>query len=203
MNGDRLAVLVSGSGTNLQAMIDASRRGEMAGTIAVVISNRPGVKALERAALAGIESVVIDHKVFADRAAFDAALAGALAARDIDFVFLAGFMRLLTPAFVARWRGRLVNIHPSLLPAFPGAHAIHDALAAKATETGVTIHFVDEGTDTGPIIAREAVAVRADDSEDSLAERVHAVEHRLYPRVVDAVVRGRVRLEARTVTGTV
>jgi phosphoribosylglycinamide formyltransferase-1 len=198
----RIAVLVSGSGSNLQAMIDASARGEMAGQLALVISNKPGVLALERAAKAGIESVTFDHRKFADRAQFDAALTDAMASRDIDYVILAGFMRLLTPGFVTRWRGRLVNIHPSLLPAFPGAHALRDAVAAHATRTGVTIHFVDEGTDTGPIIAQEGVDVRPDDSEESLATRVHSVEHRLYPRVVDALVRGRIRLEGRTVIGS-
>jgi phosphoribosylglycinamide formyltransferase-1 len=201
VSGDRLGVLVSGSGTNLQAMIDASRRGTMAGRIAVVVSNKPGVKALERAAAAGIEAVVIDHRQYADRTAFEAALHEALTARRVDYVILAGFMRLLTPGFVSRWRGRIVNIHPSLLPAFPGAHAIRDALAAKAAETGVTIHFVDEGTDTGPIIAQGAVPVQPDDTEETLAARVHVVEHELYPRVVDGLARGQIRLDGRTVVG--
>lgn len=203
MSVGRIAVLVSGSGSNLQAMIDASARGDMAGELAVVVSNKPGVLALERAAKAGIEAVVFDHRKFADRAQFDAALSEALVERSVDYVILAGFMRLLTPAFVTRWRGRLVNIHPSLLPAFPGAHALRDAVAARATRTGVTIHFVDEGTDTGPVIVQESVEVRPDDTEDTLATRVHAVEHRLFPRVVDALVRGRIRLEGRTVVGSV
>lgn len=202
MSGDSLAVLVSGSGTNLQAMLDASGLGTMAGRIVAVISNRPGVRALERAQSAGIEAVVIDHRAFADRPAFESALHEALTTRRADYVLLAGFMRLLTAGFVSKWRGRLVNIHPSLLPAFPGAHAIREAVLAKAAETGVTIHFVDEGTDTGPIIAQERVALRPADTEESLAERIHAVEHRLYPRVVDALVRGRVRLDGRTVVGT-
>lgn len=203
MSEVRLAVLVSGSGSNLQAMIDASQRGEMAGRIAVVISNKPGVRALDRAASVGIEAIVLNHKEFADRAAFDSALTDALTSRSVDFVLLAGFMRVLTPGFVTKWKGRLINIHPSLLPAFPGAHAIRDAFVAKTTETGVTIHFVDEGTDTGPIIAQGAVAVRREDSEETLAERIHAVEHRLYPRVVDALVKGRVKLDGRTVIGSV
>ena len=199
MSTGRLAVLVSGSGSNLQAMIDASARGEMAGQLVVVVSNRPGVRALERAGTAGVEGLVLDHKLFTDRPAFEAALHESLTRRAIDYVILAGFMRLLTPGFVSRWRGRLVNIHPSLLPAFPGGHAIRDAVQAKASQTGVTVHFVDEGTDTGPIIAQEALAVRPDDTEDSLAERIHAVEHRLYPSVVDALVRGRIHLDGRTV----
>lgn len=199
----RVAVLVSGSGSNLQAMIDARSRGELSANLAVVLSNRPGVKALERAANAGIEALVIDHKAFANRAAFDEAMTAALVERGIELVVLAGFMRLLSPAFVSHWRGRLVNIHPSLLPAFPGAHAIKDAVEAKATKTGVTIHFVDEGTDTGPIIAQAEVPVLPDDTEDSLASRIHAEEHKLYPRVVEALVRGDVKLEGRSVIGSI
>lgn len=199
----KLAVLVSGSGTNLQAIIDAIGRGEVAATLALVLSNKPGVKALDRARAAGVEAVVLDHKQFTDRAAFDRALDEALRARGIELVVLAGFMRLLGNAFVASWRGRLVNIHPSLLPAFPGAHAIRDAVTAGAEKTGVTIHFVDEGTDTGPVIAQESLDVVAGESEDALATRIHAIEHRLYPKAVDAVARGIVRLEGRNVVGTV
>jgi phosphoribosylglycinamide formyltransferase-1 len=193
VSGDRLAVLVSGSGTNLQAMIDASRAGTMAGTLAVVVCNRPGAKALDRAAAAGIEALLLDHKTFADRAAYDEALHAALVQRQIDFVILAGFMRILTPGFVSKWKGRLVNIHPSLLPAFPGAHAIRDAIGAKVQRTGVSIHFVDEGTDTGRIITQEVIEVLPTDTEETLAARIHAVEHRIYPPVVDSLVRGRLR----------
>ena len=199
----RVAVLVSGSGSNLQAMIDARARGELTAELALVISNRPGVRALERAAGAQIETLVIDHKAYANREAFDEALHSALVAHGIDLVVLAGFMRLLTPTFVSRWRGRLVNIHPSLLPAFPGAHAIRDAIAAKADRSGVTIHFVDEGTDTGPIIAQTAVPVLPEDTEETLATRIHAEEHRLYPRVVEALTLGVVKLDGRSVIGTV
>jgi phosphoribosylglycinamide formyltransferase-1 len=196
-------VLVSGSGSNLQAMIDASHRQQMAGQLVVVISNKPGVRALERATTAGIEPLVIDHKKFSDRAAFDAALDAALTSRQIDYVLLAGFMRLLTPGFVSKWKGRLINIHPSLLPAFPGAHAIRDAVVARVQQTGVTIHFVDEGTDTGPIIAQGTVGVVPGDTKETLAERIHAVEHQLYPRAVDALVQGLVRLEGGQVVGAV
>ena len=199
----RVAVLVSGSGSNLQAMIDARARGELSANLAVVISNRPGVKALDRAATAGIEAVVIDHKAFPNRPAFDEALHAALAERQIELVVLAGFMRLLSATFVSRWKGRLVNIHPSLLPAFPGAHAIKDAVEAKATKTGITIHFVDEGTDTGPIIAQAEVPVFPEDTEDALASRIHVEEHKIYPRVVEALVRDAVKLEGRSVIGSV
>jgi phosphoribosylglycinamide formyltransferase-1 len=199
----RLAVLVSGSGSNLQAMLDARAAGRLAAEIAVVVSNRPGVKALERATAAGVPAEVVDHKAFAGRPDFDAALDATLRRYGVEYVSLAGFMRLLTPAFVRAWQGRLVNLHPSLLPAFPGAHAIAEALAAGVRETGVTVHFVDEGTDTGPVIAQEPVPVLPGDTEESLAARVHAVEHRLYPRALEAVCTRRVRLEGRTVLGSI
>lgn len=195
----RIAVLVSGSGSNLQAILDARREGRLSGDVALVVSNRPGVKALERAEKASVEALVLDHKAFASRHEYDAALHAELERRRIDLVVLAGFMRLLSADFVRQWYGRLVNIHPSLLPEFPGAHAIADALGAGAARTGVTVHFVDEGTDTGPIIAQEAVEVRPDDTEETLAERVHAVEHRLYPTVVDRLAAGRIRLDGRRV----
>jgi phosphoribosylglycinamide formyltransferase-1 len=191
----RVAVLVSGGGTNLQAMIDARARGDLTAELAFVLSNRPGVKALERARDANIDALVLDHKTFPDRAAFDRALDVELRSRGIDVVVLAGFMRLLTPEFVSAWYGRVVNIHPSLLPEFPGAHAIRDCLAARANRTGVTIHFVDAGTDTGPIIAQGEVAVEPHDTEETLALRIHHVEHHLYPRVVELVARGQIRLE--------
>lgn len=194
MSAPRLAVLVSGTGSNLQALIDAQARGELSGRIVLVVSNRPGVLALERAAQAGIEAVVLDHRSYADRAAFDRALDALLRSREVEWIALAGFMRLLGAEFVRAWQGRLVNIHPSLLPAFPGAKAIRDALAAGVRQTGVTIHFVDEGTDTGPVIAQEPVDVLPADTEETLAARVHTVEHRLFPRALEAVLSGRARL---------
>lgn len=191
----RIGVLVSGSGTNLQALIDARHRGELAATLAVVVSNVPGVKALERATRAGIATVVLDHRAFADRDAFDRALDVELQSRGVNLVVLAGFMRLVGATFVKAWYGRLVNIHPSLLPEFPGTHAVRDALAARAARTGVTIHFVDTGTDTGPIISQQALDISPDDTAETLALRLHHVEHGLYPRVVDALARGLVTLE--------
>jgi len=189
----RIAVLVSGSGSNLQAMIDARTRGELTGTLALVLSNRPGVRALERAASAGIPAVVLDHKAFASREAFDLALHDTLKQHGIELVVLAGFMRLLGATFVGWWQGRLVNIHPSLLPAFPGAHAIRDACEARASRTGVTIHFVDAGTDTGPIIAQQGLDIGPDEPIASVETRIHAIEHQLYPQVVDLLARGEVR----------
>lgn len=199
----KLAVLVSGNGSNLQAMIDARVRGEFTPEIRVVISNRPGVGALERATRAGIEAVVLDHKTFPDRVSFDTALDAELRKRGVEWIALAGFMRLLSPGFVSSWRGRLVNVHPSLLPAFPGARALQAALEAGVDRTGVTVHFVDEGTDTGPAIAQAPVPIVPGDTEDTLASRVHEVEHRLFPRAVAAVATGRVKLEGDRVVGSV
>jgi phosphoribosylglycinamide formyltransferase 1 len=170
-----IGVLVSGEGTNLQALIGAGL------PIACVASNKPGVRALERAEAAGIETAVFELDGYPDRAARDEALADWLADRDVDLVVLAGYMHLLTGAFLGRFPERVVNVHPSLLPAFPGAHAIDDALAAGVETTGVTVHLVDEGLDTGPVIAQEDVPVAP---RETLVERIHAVEHRLLPEVV-------------------
>lgn len=195
MTRPRIAVLVSGSGTNLQKLIDAQRGGALQAEIALVVSNRPGAKGLERAKEAGIDALALDHRAYADRASFDHALDAALRERGVQLVVLAGFMRILTAEFVRDWAGRLVNIHPSLLPAFPGGRAIRDALEAGVDRTGVTVHFVDEGTDTGPIIAQEAVRIEPGDTEETLHARLQEVEHRLYPQVVDLLARGLVTLD--------
>lgn len=200
-NAPRLAVLVSGSGSNLQAMIDASARGEFEAQIALVLSNRPEVKALERAKRAGLKSVVINHRDYDSRASFDEAMDASLQENGIEWIALAGFMRLLGPAFVRKWRGRLINIHPSLLPAFPGARALESALEAGAKQSGVSVHFVDEGTDTGPIIAQQAVPIFPGDTLTQLQARVQEVEHQLYPQVLNAVVSGKVWMEGRETRG--
>jgi phosphoribosylglycinamide formyltransferase 1 len=170
-----IGVLVSGRGTNLQALIDAGL------PVAAVASNRAGAPALERASRAGIPTAVFALEDHADREQRDVAMADWLAAKDVDLVVCAGYMHLLTPAFLDRFPDRVVNVHPSLLPAFPGTRAIEDALAHGVEETGVTVHLVDEGVDTGPILAQERVPVSP---PETLAERIHAVEHRLLPRVV-------------------
>jgi phosphoribosylglycinamide formyltransferase-1 len=170
-----IGVLVSGEGTNLQALIDAHL------PIGAVASNRSGVRALERAQDAGIPARVFDVAHYADRAARDRELADWLQLRGVDLVVLAGYMHLLTPSFLERFPDRIVNVHPSLLPEFPGAHAIDDALSAGVPTTGVTVHYVDEGLDTGAVIRQEPVAV---EPRETLAERIHAVEHRLLPEVV-------------------
>jgi phosphoribosylglycinamide formyltransferase-1 len=170
-----IGVLVSGEGTNLQALIDAGL------PIAAVASNRGGVGALARADAAKIPTRVFDLDGYSDRAARDRELADWLELRGVDFVVLAGYMHLLTPAFLDRFRDRIVNVHPSLLPQFPGVQAIADALAAGVDTTGVTVHYVDEGLDTGAIIRQERVAV---EPRATLIERIHAVEHRILPEVV-------------------
>ncbi len=173
-----IGVLVSGEGTNLQALIDAGL------PIAAVASNRPGARALERAEQAGIPTAVFPLERYGDRAGRDVAMASWLEAHGAGTIVCAGYMHLLTPAFLERFPGRILNVHPSLLPAFPGAHAVDDALAADVSETGVTVHVVDEGLDSGPVVAQERVAILEDDTRETLLERLHAVEHRLLPATV-------------------
>lgn len=194
----KLGVLVSGSGTNLQALLDAEARGDLdPGEIAVVISNRPGVKALDRAAAASKRHVVVDHKRFNDRASFEDALLAEL--RGVEAVILAGFMRVLTHHFVEKFPLRILNTHPSLLPAFPGVDAPAQALAYGVKVSGVTVHFVDTSLDGGPIIAQRAVAVEPGDDAAALHKRIQAEEHRLLPRVVQRLAAGRLSCEGRHV----
>jgi phosphoribosylglycinamide formyltransferase-1 len=203
----RLGVLASGSGTNLQALLDAGRAGRLGAEVALVLSNVPGAKALERAAAAGVPHACLPSRGVADRAAYDAALVERLAEAGVEVVCLAGYMRLVTPAFLRAFgptpatRGcpRVVNVHPALLPAFPGLHAQAQALAAGVKLAGCTVHFVDEGTDTGPIIAQAAVPVLDGDDEASLAARILVEEHRLYPEAVGWLAAGRLSLAGRRV----
>ncbi|MBP9208130.1 MAG: phosphoribosylglycinamide formyltransferase [Kofleriaceae bacterium] len=196
----RCAVLVSGSGSNLQALLDAQAAGALApAEVVLVVSNRPGVAALERAARVGVPAQVIDHTGFADRAGFEAALTGALDRADVGGVVLAGFMRVLTADFVARFPRRIVNTHPSLLPAFPGTHAARQALAYGARVAGCTIHFVDASLDGGPIIAQATVPILAGDDEAALQRRIQAREHVLLPRVVRALAAGELGGDGRQV----
>jgi phosphoribosylglycinamide formyltransferase-1 len=196
----KLGVLVSGSGTNLQALLDAEARGALApGEIAVVISNRPAVKALERATAAGKPAIVVDHKAFTDRAAFEDALLAALATERCEVVVLAGFMRVLTHHFVEKFSLRIVNTHPSLLPAFPGVDAPAQAIAYGVKVSGVTVHFVDTSLDGGPIIAQVPVAVLPGDDAASLHARIQHEEHRLLPEVVQRLAAGRLSCKGRHV----
>jgi len=173
-----IGVLVSGEGTNLQALIDAGL------PIACVASNKPGVRALERAEAAGIETAVFDHRDYESREERDVALAQWLQSHGVELVVLAGYMHLFREPFFAYYGGRIVNTHSAPLPDFPGAHPIEDVLAAGVDETAATIHYVDEGVDTGPVIRAERVPVRPDDTVETLRARVQAVEHRLLPEVV-------------------
>ena len=190
-----LGVLVSGNGSNLQAILDATGRGELNARVQLVLSNKPEVRALARARAAGVPARCISHKDYPSREAFDAALVEALREARVEWVVLAGFMRLLTPVFLDAFPWRIVNIHPALLPAFPGVHAQRQALEYGVKLTGCTVHLVDTGTDTGPILGQRAVAVRAEDDEASLSARISKEEHRLLVDVLAAIARGSLTVE--------
>ena len=192
-----LAVLASGYGSNLQAIIDAVDRGEIKGRVKIVISDVQDAFALERARRHHIEAVYLNPHHFPHRKAFDERIAALLDEREIDLVILAGYMRLLSPLLVERYRGKIMNIHPSLLPAFPGLDGVRQALEYGVKVSGCTVHFVDEGLDTGPIILQEAVPVYDDDTVESLQERIHRVEHRLYPRAIQLFIEGKLKIEGR------
>jgi phosphoribosylglycinamide formyltransferase 1 len=187
-----LGVLVSGTGSNLQAILDAIAAGTLNARVKVVISNRPGVQALERARAAGVRALTIPHKDFPSREAFDRALVSALREAEVSWVVLAGFMRVLTPEFLAAYPGRIINIHPALLPAFPGVDAAKQALEYGVKITGCTVHFVDAGVDSGRIIAQRAVAVAVGDDLATLAARIHDAEHELFVAVLRDIAAGRV-----------
>ena len=193
----KLAVLCSGRGTDLQSIIDAIKSGDLNAEISVVLTDKPNVKALERAEKAGIKNICVDRKKFDNRADFEAELLKNL--EGVDLVVLAGFMRILSPNFVRRYEGRLMNIHPSLLPSFPGAHAHRDALNYGVKVSGCTVHFVDEGTDSGPIILQAAVEVREDDTEESLSARILEQEHIIYPQAIKLFVEGKLKIVGRQV----
>jgi phosphoribosylglycinamide formyltransferase-1 len=194
----RVGVLISGRGSNLQALLDAGAAGRLGGAVVVVISNVATAPGLERARGAGVPTEIRDHRGLA-REAYDAELVATLGAHRVDLVCLAGFMRRLTPAFVAAFPGRVLNVHPSLLPAFPGLDAQRQALEHGVKQTGATVHLVDEGLDSGPIVLQEAVPVLEGDSVESLSARILEAEHRLYPRAVRLVLEGRCRVEGRRV----
>ena len=190
----RIGVLASGSGSNLQAILDGCASRSIPAQPAVVICNIAGAKALQRAEVAGVPAVLLPHKGAASREAYDAQLAETLHQHRVDLVCLAGFMRLLTPGFVRGFQNQILNIHPSLLPSFPGLHAVRQALSAGVRVSGCTVHVVDEGTDTGPIVVQAAVPVLDGDTEESLGARILAQEHRAYPRAITLMAEGRVKL---------
>jgi phosphoribosylglycinamide formyltransferase-1 len=196
----KLAVLVSGNGTNLQALLDAEGRGELApAEIAIVLSNRPDVPALGRAERAGKPALVVDHKQFPDRTAFEQRMLDELARYGVEAVVLAGFMRVLTPRFIDAFPHRIINTHPSLLPAFPGTDGPAQALAYGVKVAGVTVHFVDSSLDGGPIIAQAAVPIVAGDDAHALHARIQREEHQLLPRVVQRLAAGAYACEGRLV----
>ncbi len=194
-----LAVLASGRGSNLQAILDACETPGFPARVVVVVSDREGALALERAAARGVPTRFVNTKDFADRSAYDAALASAVEAPAVGLVCLAGFMRVLGPGFIRSFPGRIMNVHPSLLPAFPGLAAQRQALEYGVCVAGATIHFVDEGVDTGPIILQASVPVHPDDTEESLSARILREEHRLYPEAIRLYAEGRLHVAGRRV----
>ena len=195
----RLAILASGNGSNAQAMFDAVERGALDADIRLVLSNRPGARVLERAAARSLPCRCLDHTQFPDRAAYDRALAEAVREAGADTVALAGYMRLLSPDFLAAFPGRVLNIHPALLPAFPGVHGAADACAWGVKLSGCTVHFVSDEMDCGPIIIQACVpALQAEDA-DALQNRIHGLEHRIYPQALQWLAESRLSLDGRRV----
>ena len=195
----RTAILISGRGSNMTALIEAAENPSFPAEIVLVLSNRPGAPGLDRAAAAGLPTATIDHKAFPDREAFETAVDARLAESGIELVCLAGFMRVLTPWFIGRWAGRLINIHPSLMPAFRGLHTHERALAEGVKLHGCTVHHVVPDVDAGPIIAQAAVPVLTDDTPDTLAARVLEAEHRVYPYALGLVASGQAVLDGTRV----
>ncbi|GBC84851.1 Phosphoribosylglycinamide formyltransferase [bacterium HR11] len=195
----RIVILISGRGTNMERLIQACQAGEIPARVVRVISDNPEARGLERARAYGVPTVVVPARAFPDRAAFEAALLAAVREAAPDLICLAGFMRILSPTFVQAYRHRIMNIHPALLPAFPGLHAQRQALEYGVKVSGCTVHFVDEGVDTGPIIVQKAVPVLEDDTEETLAARILEKEHEAYPEAVRLFFEGRLRVEGRRV----
>ena len=189
-----IGVLVSGSGTNLQAFIDEIAAGNLDAEIVLVVSSRPDAYGIQRAETAGIPTLVMNKTLYADPEAADAQIVAALKEAGAEYVFMAGYMRMVTPVMLKAYPNRVVNLHPALLPSFKGAHGIQDAFDAGVKFTGVTVHFANEEYDKGPIIAQEPVRVLESDTVDTLEERIHAVEHRLYPAAAQLIAQGRVRV---------
>jgi len=191
----KTAILISGRGSNMQALIAACREPDAQAEIVLVLANDPDAPGLAHASAAGIPTAVVDHRSFADRGGFDAAVDSHLKAAGTQLVCLAGFMRLLTRGFVEAWRDRMINVHPSLLPAFPGLDTHRRAIEAGVRFAGCTVHYVRYETDTGPIVVQAAVPVRADDTPDTLAARVLVEEHRIYPQALRWIAAGRVHIQ--------
>ncbi|WP_196594909.1 phosphoribosylglycinamide formyltransferase [Pectinatus sottacetonis] len=194
-----LGILASGRGTNLQSIMDAIAEGQFSAEIGLVITDNPKAKALERAQMAGIANICVERKKFAKREVFEQSLIAELRKHHVEHIVLAGFMRILSPVFIREYKNHILNIHPALLPSFPGAHAHRDVLAYGVKISGCTVHFVDEGMDSGPIIIQAAVPVMDDDTEDTLAARVLKQEHIIYPRAIALYLDGKLKIEGRRV----
>ena len=193
----RLGILASGSGTNAQAMIDAAETGKLDADIRIIIANRPGAPVLERAAKHGIAHLCLDHKTFPDRETFDLRMVKELLAAGVDTVALAGYMRLVTPTFLDAFPNRVLNIHPAVLPAFPGTHGARDAWTYGAKFSGCTVHVVDPVMDGGPIVIQATLPVRQDEDDEALLNRIHVFEHRIYVQALGGLAEGRLHLEGR------
>lgn len=192
----RLAVFASGTGSNFVAIQKAIENGDLEGTITCLICDCPGALVVERAEAFGIETLVLSPKRFNSKADYEAAILDFLLEKEVQLIVLAGYMRLIGPTLLKPFASRILNIHPSLLPAFPGLHAIEKAYEAHVKETGVTIHFVDEGMDTGPILAQETIELHPNETLDSLESKIHAIEHRLYPMTIQKVIQS-LKVEGR------
>lgn len=195
----RIAIFASGSGSNFQAIVDAQRRGEIDAEIALLVCDKPQAKVVERAEQAGVKAFTFRPKDYPSREAYEAMLVRVLEEHRIDLIVLAGYMRLITRVLLEPYEGRIINIHPSLLPSFPGVDGIGDAYRYGVKVTGVTVHYVDDGMDTGPIIAQVPVPIEPLETLETLAEKIHAAEHVLYPKVIQWICEGRVRLDGRRV----
>jgi phosphoribosylglycinamide formyltransferase 1 len=195
----RLGVLASGSGSNLQAILDACAARRIPAEVAVAICNVPDARALQRARDARVPALALPHQEFARREDYDARLVTELRSRGVELVCLAGFMRIVTPVLLSAFPQRVINIHPSLLPAFPGMHGVRQAFRAGVRVSGCSVHFVDQGTDSGPVLIQAAVPVLDGDTEESLAARILAQEHRIYPRAIQLIAEGRVQVDGRRV----
>ena len=195
-----IAVFVSGNGSNLQAIIDACLKGEITSKLEIVISNKEDAYALERAQKAGIETFTINPKEYTSRQEYDSKIIEKLKEKNIDFIVLAGYMRLLSDLMVQTYKDKIINVHPALLPLFKGTHAIKDAFEAKVKETGVTIHFVDEKLDNGPIILQDTIKIEEADTLQTLEEKIHVLEHELYPKVIKLIENNKVSINGRSVS---